>query len=463
MNSLCSISLWRSHFHHYRPFLPLALMMGLGRISYLWLFWLLSHILSLEVMGLVMLLLALAQIMGMLANLGSAQAAFIIIPQLRENKHSYHLKYFLLYAALLTFIGIMLIFISLFLGEALALKSMNAFITLDDNKIEMLIKGLLWLGPIWAFSALREAIARGYEAPLFAILPKDVLWPLSLIIIIFIMPHWLHDVTRLFAFTLLGIELIAAMSLYMRYIRPELSTIKPIIREGEDEESAPLRSTPPIASWTQRALFQMMNAVGSQIFERIDIIAIALFGGLKAAAIYGIASRIAPIISLCQRFIIPITMPKIARLFAKEEEASLRSTLIWKEVKIGLSLSVIIAGGLSLFMIIFAPFIMTLFGAEYGEGSLILRILALAHFIIALGSNYSAIITATSVPFQATRNIWVALIFSIGAMIILTPLYDIYAIAYAMLMGIMLCNGLHVYNAIQLMSNMSLTYSKTPR
>jgi O-antigen/teichoic acid export membrane protein len=158
-------------------------------------------------------------------------------------------------------------------------------------------------------------------------------------------------------------------------------------------------------AWRSRSLALMMSNLGGLAVERIDVICVGLFSTLESAGIYGTASRIVPLISIGQRFIVPVIGPKIAWALAMGDD---RAAV--KEVRMGLAINGLIAiVGLACIWL-FSRQILSIFGSSFVAGAPILRILSIAHVMIALGSNFGVLVAMGPRPWGAAAAIWGVLV-----------------------------------------------------
>lgn len=175
----------------------------------------------------------------------------------------------------------------------------------------------------------------------------------------------------------------------------------------------------------------MSNFVAGFSFERIDTLAVGFLGSLSAAGVYGVTNRVAPLISLCQRFVVPVVLPAIAKAYATRDEAKVRS-----EIQHGLLISMLMAGPLFIGVQLFAPYIMAIFGPRFIPGASTLRILAVAHFALALQGTLGAALTAAASPTIYSRYAWSALSITCVILIFATSRFGAVGAAAATAAGI---------------------------
>lgn len=459
-------------YNHYRYFLLLGLFTGFGRLSYILLFWVFAQKLSLEAFGIFLVVFSISQLFGMFATLGSGQALTVLIPQLKDKKDHTGIINVLEFALLSTIGGILFTLL-------LALITFSLPFVKSIPNSDILFKGLLWFGPIFTFSLLREAITRGFERQRLAMIPRDIIWALSLILIVFIFPDSLDHLFQTISITLIIIEIFAFTHLFISSIKPSLSekqfeakdfaTDFKLSLPQEDQYSHFKTSK---KQWFKRSLSLSANALGSLAFERLDVIMVAAIGGYEAAAVYGVANRFAPIISLSQRFVIPVILPNISKFFALLPASPILSTIdddqktnlivkkIREEVKYGLKFLLLISLPLSIVTMILAPYLMGFFGSEYESGANILRVLVLAHLFITIGSAFSVVLTACPTPWLAARNIWVSILIMVILMYLIIPEYGAMGTAICVIIGAVIANISHFLSAIKFMRYQHHAFAK---
>ncbi len=356
-----------------------------GRLCTLLLFLTAARFAGAEAFGLFVFAHAACQVLGILCSLGTGPASQLIIGEARGHARLARIPSFVLFASVTT-LGVSAAVALLLWAGSLAAEGLEA----GGNARALLAAMAIFL-PAMAMSMLREYLARALELVVLSFVPRDIVWCLSMIALIVLVPEIRSNLVLTGAIVLMAIELPLWLALWRRARR----------------QAAGARKLPARAyrSWTVRSLAMLANSLAGFCFERVDILAMGAFGPLSAAGVYGAASRTAPLISTTQRFIVPIITVRVARALAIDDVRE-----AWREVRSGIAAATCVALPATLFVLLFAPQIMSLFGPGFESGANVLRILACAHFVLAIGSNISVLIMFGKQPWLFTRAIWMALI-----------------------------------------------------
>lgn len=390
-----------------------AFLIGGGRLSYLVLFYTLARKVSLEQFGLFSVALAVSQVAWILTSFGTGPAAQKIIPEIIALKRFSHVKSFIHFTIFVTLLGAVVFALIAFLFGKLAEHS-------GQNESAAISFAAMMLAPVISFSALREFLARSLQLPILAFFPRDIGWCLSISLIVYVLPEVGAHLIIVSTGLLGVIEIISWLVLF--------KCLKKIPLQVEAEKV-------DRRSWLKQCSALMMANIGTLAFERIDVIAVGFFANLSVASVYSVASRIAPLLSMSQRFIVPVILPVIARGIATGQKS-----LVWQEVRLGVLASAPIA--ILGFIIIwgFTNEILWLFGARYVDGAWVLRTLSVAHLVIAVGSNFGAVVLMGRKPWFHPAAVWGALIPAVLFLSLLTPHFGSIAAAIVVTVGIIFYN-----------------------
>lgn len=355
-----------------------------GRLCTLLLFLTAARFTGAEAFGLFVFAHAACQILGLLCSLGTGPASQLIVGEARGHARLARIPSFTLFATGVT-LGISLGAALLFGLGSLSVQAIGV----GGNASALLAATAVFL-PVMAMSILREYLARALEMVVLAFAPRDICWCLVMIALIVLFPP-------------VGTNLVMAGALVLAAI--ELPLWFALWRRARGEGGPRLLRLRPYRSWLGRSLSMLANSVAGFCFERIDILAMGTFAPLSSAGVYGAASRTAPLISTTQRFIVPVITVRVAKALSTDDAAE-----AWREVRWGMVAASCVALPAAILVLIFAPQIMALFGPEFVEGANVLRILAGAHLILAVGSNISVLIMFGKRPWLFTRAIWMALV-----------------------------------------------------
>lgn len=391
---------------------PSFLVVG-GRLSFLLLFLVAARTAAPSDFGLFVVAVAASQILANICSLGTAPAAIQIVPTERSPGKIW--AYIRFSTSVTVATGLATGALLLGLGALL-----SAWLPASDAGRICLAVALL--APVMGLSLLRENLARALESVALAFIPRDLAWTLLLSVLLASSPAIAANLTMAAAASLLAVELLSSWLLWRSRIAAIAEAASPV----------PLR---PYCRWVKRSLAMMSNYVASLGFDRVDVLIVGLFLSLPVAGVYGAAGRLASLLSLPQRFVIPIVSPKIALGLAVRNEV-----LVWSEVRLALLASLAVSLPALIAVLLWAGEIMRLYGPEFAGGAGILRILAFAHFAVAACAAFSAVILMGPSRWLFTRIIWAALIPVTVALLVVVPIAGPEGAAAIVAGGIILYN-----------------------
>jgi len=395
----------------FRKFGGSGAYVALGRVAFLVFVVVASRASDSRDFGMFIVALISAQIGGIVCTLGTGPYAQIVVSDAITRKRPAVAFGFVRFALIVTAL------ISLLASAVLAFGSyflgIIGWVNTDTN---ILIPLAMLLVPM-ALSSLREFVARAFGSNHLAFAPRDIYWTISLSFLLLLFPSTAPHLTKIAPSVLLIVETIAWTSIWRKYLGP-------IYRYRRNVYSY-------YHGWIRRSNWMLMNFVVGFSFERVDTFAVSAFTSLSTAGIYAAASRVAPVVSLCQRFIVPVVLPGIANALARNDLAGARL-----EVRHGLLMSLAIALPAFLILEIFAGPIMSIFGDSFTDNSNILRILAVAHLGLALNGPLNAALMGGAPPHIYARIGWIALIVTCVILIPLTIALKAEGAAIAVVAGI---------------------------
>lgn len=405
----------------YRRFALAAFLIGGGRISYLILFYVLAHVVPPDQFGLFSVSLAICQVAWLITSFGTGPAAQRIIPESLAHGNSQAARDFIKFSIAVSAVGSIT-----FSLIAVCIGSFAGRLAGEEGAQVAFAAAIM--APIITFSALREFLARALESSTLAFLPRDIVWCLSLACFAGAASHAGEHLILTATILLGAIEAVSWTILFNRIKRLPQTVCGPRV---------------PLRIWIDRCCAMMMANIGTLAFERVDVIAVGLFTNLTTAGVYGVTSRIAPLLSAAQRFIIPVISPVIARAVTTGQRA-----LLWREVRLGIVASVPVATfGLVLIWGAANP-ILELFGPRFLEGAWILRTLAVGHLFIALGSNFGVVILMGRQPWIHVAAVWSSLIPTVIALIYTTAHFGSIGAALTITAGIVIYNVLVITGSV---------------
>ncbi|TNE30260.1 MAG: hypothetical protein EP350_08750 [Alphaproteobacteria bacterium] len=352
--------------------------MAAGRLCFLLMIAVAARLVEPDLFGLFMIVLAASQVAAVFATLGTGAAAQFFIPLARERRRKAQAMSYILFAGSATVLGVAVLS---------GLFYFSGMLVSDDPNLSMILQAtalfLLATGP----SMLREMLARSVGAVSLALVPRDIAWTLLLCLLLVALPSTREHILLVATGSLLTIELLAFALLWLQHIRQFHSAVSPRVR--------------PFKRWLRRSLVMMANTSGGTAFERIDTVLIGLLASLAAAGQYGVASRVAPIVSISNRFVSPVIFPRLAQAIAAKDENRLRS-----ELRNGIAISLLTATPLFLAAQMFADELMALLGYPDSEAAHVLMILAVGNLFTSMALPFGAVIQMGPTPWQFTRCIW---------------------------------------------------------
>lgn len=385
----------------------------IGRIVQFGLFYTLAHATTVDTMGLFLTCLTAGQLLANLSTFGLGAASQRIIPNAmarnRPRLVSAFLRGFLVAFVIMTGGMVLVILLAKFLAARLGY-----------DFPEPLALGLAFFIPVFSISSSRELVSRAFGSIGMAFAPRDIVWSAMLSVLTLLLRPSGLQVVWLGGISLLLVEAIAGVILYKKHLATLALSRSP--------------GTGFRRQWLRDGLAFMTSSLGGQGFERIDTLYVASSLSLHAAGIYGLCSRLAPVASICQRFIVPVTLHKFSLAFARKDLASVYSAL-WS----GVLAAALFAGPLVLGVMLFAHILLGSFGPMYKEGAGVLMVLVFAHASIAIGSNFGALILSSRRPGLYGTVILVLLLLTMISLAILQPI-NLTSIAMIVAGGIIFYN-----------------------
>lgn len=372
-----------------------SILVGAGRLSFLLLFLVAARTSAPSEFGLFVVAVAASQILANICSLGTAPAAMQIVGAGRSAGKTW---------AFIRFSTSITVATGLALGALLLAGSALLSVLLPASDAGRVLAAVALLAPVMGLSLLREYLARALETVALAFIPRDLAWTLSLSMLLAVSPSIAASLTLAAAASLLAVELLSFWLLWKSRVAAVAAAAAPV----------PLRL---YRRWVQRSLAMMSNYVASLGFDRIDVLIVGLFLSLPVAGIYGAAGRIASLLSLSQRFVIPIIAPRIAQGLSTGNRH-----MVTVELRVALAASLAVSLPALAAVLLWAPEIMRLYGPEFTGGAGILRVLALAHFAVAACAAFSAVILMGPEHWQFTRVIWSTLIPVAVTLLVAVPL-----------------------------------------
>lgn len=360
-----------------------AALVAIGRVAFLAFFAVAARFSSVAQFGEFATSLALAQILAVPATLGTAPAAQAILPGAMRKTGSRLTDLFIRFSATATLAATLAIGLALLLVAAV-----TDLLHIPGNLGTMSI-GALWLLPGVSIGTLREFIARSAGRIGLSLLPRDVVWTLACIAAIVVFPPFNDQLLIGCAVMLAVIEAIATAILVQRL------------------QCWPLRRVPfrPFKRWRDRSLALMANNTGGQLLDRFDIFVVGILFSLETAALYSVASRLAPLAALSQRFIVPVQAAKISLAISRKDWQR-----AWAELRIGVVAGAVFAGGVLVAFLFANQLVLGLYGPHYLAAAPLLLILTLGQASTAIGSNFGLVVSMGPRSWVLAKLIWLTVL-----------------------------------------------------
>jgi len=362
-----------------------ALLVGVGRVIFLLLLFAGGRLVDIKEFGLFLFSLATSQVLAFACALGTGPAAQIIVREALTLKRPHRIGTFIRSALLATLVCSTIA--SLFV---LVLGLTTKFL-IGWTEVSETTWPLIGFIPVMAFSMMREFLARTFGAVFLTFVPRDIIWTgLSLAALVSV-PFAGNHFTLVSLGLLFIVELIAWILLWRRYL--------------SDYPCLPGSKIRFFSRWRKTSLAMMSNYAASMSFERVDMIMVGIFVGLTQAGTYGMASRIAPIVSISQRFVVPLTTPRFATILTQRDRGALL-----EELRTATLMSSLTALPLFLLIVVGAPTILALAGQEFVSGSFVLQILGVAYLANAVCAPCGALLTVAYDRWRFSKVYWRSLV-----------------------------------------------------
>ena len=157
-------------------------------------------------------------------------------------------------------------------------------------------------------------------------------------------------------------------------------------------------------------------AVAQLALQRVDVLLVAMLGGLAPAAVYAVAGRFVVLIQFANQGLSQSVQPRLAEALSTGDRAAAnhlyRTATGWL---------VLVTWPINLLVIAFAPWYLRLFGTEYTTGVAVVRVLAGA-MLVATGCGMVDMVLAMAGRTSANLgNVLLALVVMIGVDVLLVP------------------------------------------
>lgn len=394
-----------------RKFGAAGALVALGRLSFMLFVVIAGRNVNATAFGLFMVVLVSSQILALICTLGTGPSAQVMVSDAVARKRPALVLGFIRFALTIT-IGVSLAVAALLTGISFGLQRLG----LIKSETDVLIPVAMLLFPM-ALSTLREFVARALGSSVLAFSPRDVIWTLAMTALLLASPAVGVNLTAWSALVLGLVECIAWFVVWRRYLRQ-------ITNRGRNVSAY-------YGRWIRHSVAMLFNFIVGFSFERIDTFAVSAFTSLALAGVYAAASRVAMIVAIAQRFVIPVVLPNIVAALGRRDLPGARS-----EIRHGMLISLLMALPVYLAIMLFAEPIMAIFGEAFRPYGNILRILSTAQLGLAINGPLAAALTGGASPYIYARFGWIALMVTAALLLTLTPWLGATGSAIAVMLGI---------------------------
>ncbi|MBW9210761.1 flippase [Mumia sp. zg.B21] len=331
--------------------------------------------------GVVMQVIAVFMIAVSIARLGMDSAAVWYLPRLLSGRESE------IRGAVLTIVGC-----SVLAGVATTALAMVIVPYLTEDEVSAVFRQIAWLLPVAAAFLVLLACTRGMGGIGAYVAIGGILVPAlrPLLILAVVAAGGAVYASAVAWAAPFALGLVCAVAVVWAQVRRA---------ERAVTDGAPARPARPVAREILGFALPRTVATGlEQAMVWVDLLIVGAIAGSAAAGIYGSASRFLAAALLIDTAMRVVVSPVFSRLLWNGETARLRE--LFTRVTTWL---VLLSTPLNIFLVAFAPLVLSWLGPGFEEGSLALQILA-AGMVVVLGAG-----SVHSLLLMSGRSGWVAL------------------------------------------------------
>jgi len=248
--------------------------------------------------------------------------------------------------------------------------------------------------PLLALGQIRAYALMGLGKPVAGLFPEYILRPMLLICsAIFLLLRGVIPTGTEIAILFFGI---AALSYFAGLV---------MLNNGVRQFFGEVATESEKKSWLRSGVWMLLASGAYQAFSQIDVVVVGTVLSKRDAGIYSAASRISVLIQYGLVALQVVAAPRIAAAYSKEDKQGVQQIL--RRVAV---LATSFAAVATVPMMVIPGHILGLFGYEFTEGSLALRILLLGHLVNAATGATGFLLTMTGHERRAAVIIFVALL-----------------------------------------------------
>ena len=217
--------------------------------------------------------------------------------------------------------------------------------------------------------------------------------------------------------------------------------------------SEKINSMKVIQSFANYGLVSMIGTVASTSTSYISLIIIGIHLSHSDAGIYSSVLTIVSILMFFPKLFTQVFLPEFSKLFGEGDNK--RIFQIFNKTN---SIMILLSALICLLVFIFSDNILSIFGKEFSEGSLILRILIPSLFIRMISIPFVSFLSGTKYVLYPNIGGIIILIISSLCWVLLVPDYNLVGIAIGYTAGIVIGIGYQIFMAILKIKSFSTNY-----
>lgn len=217
--------------------------------------------------------------------------------------------------------------------------------------------------------------------------------------------------------------------------------------------SEKINSMKVIQSFANYGLVSMIGTVASTSTSYISLIIIGIHLSHSDAGIYSSVLTIVSILMFFPKLFTQVFLPEFSKLFGEGDNK--RIFQIFNKTN---SIIILLSALICLSVFIFSGNILSIFGKEFSDGSLILRILIPSLFIRMISIPFVSFLSGTKYVLYPNIGGIIILIISSLCWVLLVPDYNLVGIAIGYTAGIVIGIGYQIFMAILKIKSFSTNY-----
>jgi len=279
---------------------------------------------------------------------------------------------------------------------------------IDETDYSLLKIGMLML-PVWVMALLISGILRGSKHIVSSQVPLQVIRPLIYVFAVGVIFLGLGQftATSILIAQLAGLGIALIVSVY--YLKKNEGQIlkEPLQINYQN-------------NWSKAALLLFFQGMAAALNTKFDILLLNNYCTKEEIAYYAIAVKVASLMGIMLLAVNLVIGPEISRLYNQNNIAKLE-VLIRRSINLIFILTIPVG----LFLVIFGPFVLSLFGKEFGAGYPVLIIFVFVALVNVGAGSVGNILNMTGYEKEVFYGVLISLLFNIVLNVILIPLFGI--------------------------------------